>query len=162
MARGRKPKRQELSELDGSWSTHPERAREVVPTTSERPEPPLLVQTDELSLALWHETCDMLQSMRFLVKEDKPLIEAYILNYSLLLRCIQDIQKQGDTYIAENGNVKASGTATNYARYIQTHQKLLSELGLTPASRARLASPLDRSSSEENSVGQLLKKLSGK
>jgi P27 family predicted phage terminase small subunit len=161
MVRGRKPKRQELATRDGSWNTHPEREKEVVPTTCERPSPPLLVQADELTLALWDETCDILQSMRLLVAEDKPLIEAYVLNYALFLRCVQDIQKNGDTYVADNGNLKASGSATNYARYIQAHQKLLSELGLTPSSRARLASPVDRSASESNPVGDLLKKLGG-
>ena len=143
MVRGRKPKRQELATRDGSWNAHPEREKEVVPTTCERPSAPLLVQADELTLALWDETCDILQSMRLLVAEDKPLIEAYVLNY------------------ADNGNLKASGSATNYARYIQAHQKLLSELGLTPSSRARLASPVDRSASESNPVGDLLKKLGG-
>ncbi len=140
---------------------HPERAREVVPTTSERPSAPLLVQADELALALWAETCDMLQSMRMICKEDKPLLEAYVLNYVLFLRCVQDIHKNGDTYVADNGNLKASGSATNYARYIQSHHKLLAELGLTPSSRARLASPVDRSSSEDNPVGDLLRKLGG-
>ena len=131
----------------------------MVPTTSERPETPLLVQSDELTLALWEETCDTLGSMGMLVKEDKPLIEAYVMNYALFLRCVQDIQKNGDTYVADNGNLKASGTATNYARYIQVHQKLLSELGLTPSSRARLASPKSRTASERSPVGDLLKKL---
>ena len=162
MVRGRKPKRQELKEVDGSWSTHPGREREIVPVRDGIPEPSILVQSDELSLELWNETCELLQSMRFICKEDKPLIEAYCVNYSLYLRCTQNIIKEGDIYVSSDGNVKSNGYATNVARYAALHLKYMSELGLTPSARARLASPKDRSAEEDNPVGDLLKKLGAK
>lgn len=156
-----KPKRQELAQIDGTHKDNPARRKAIVPVRDKRPEPSLLVQADELSLSLWHETCDTLDFMGFLKYEDGPIIEAYILNYGLLLRCIQDLHKNGDTTVTRDGGTKASGAATNYGRYIQTHTKLLSELGLTPSARTRLAPPESRSKDEQNPVGDLLKKLAG-
>ena len=82
---GRKKTRQETAVAEGMDRLHPERQREIVPVTDDRPEPPLLVQADELCVALWNETCDVLQSMRFLVAEDKQVLESYVLNYRELL-----------------------------------------------------------------------------
>ena len=156
-----KHKRQELAAVDGTHKANAGRRKAIVPTTDKRPEPTLLVQSDELALALWHETCNTLDFMGFLKHEDGPIIEAYVLNYGLLLRCIQEIHKSGDTSITRDGGSKASGAATNYGRYIQTHIKLLSELGLTPSARTRLAPPESRSGNEQNPVGDLIKKLAG-
>lgn len=161
MVRGRKPLRQELKQVDGSSRVRPDRAKELVATRDETPEPSLIIQADELSLALWHETIDLLQNMKFLCLEDKPLIESYVLNYTLLLKCVQDMQQNGDTSITRDGGSKASGAATNYGRYASTHIKLLQELGLTPSARSRLAPPQTRNKDEDNPVGALLKKLSG-
>lgn len=156
-----KPKRQELAQIDGTHKDNPARRKAIVPVRDKRPEPSLLVQADELSLSLWHETCDTLDFMGFLKYEDGPTIEAYILNYGLLLRCIQDLHKNGDTTVTRDGGTKASGAATNYGRYIQTHIRLLSELGLTPSARTKLAPPESRSKEEQSPVGELLKKLAG-
>ena len=158
---GQKKRRQEVSVRNGSWNGKPHRKREIVPVRDGRPDAPLLVSGDELAMALWDETCDLLQGMRFLCLEDKPILEAYVLNYALLLRCIQDIQKNGDTYTNKDGGVKASGNATNYARFIQTHKRLLGELGLTPSSRASLAAPSNRKPGDDSKVGSLLEKLGG-
>lgn len=156
-----KHKRQELAQIDGTHKDNPARRKSVVPVRDKRPEPSLLVQGDELTLALWHETCDTLSFMGFLKYEDAPTIEAYVLNYGLLLRCIQEIHKNGDTTITRDGGSKASGAATNYGRYVQTHIRLLSELGLTPSSRTKLAPPESRNNSEDSAVGDLLRKLGG-
>ena len=159
--KGRKPKRQELRAVDGTDRANPERAKEIVPVRDDRPEPTAIVKSNDLTLALWHETCDTLQNMKFLCLEDAPLIEAYVLNYTLLLGCIQSMFKDGDTSITRDGGSKASGAATNYGRYSATHIKLLQELGLTPVARQRLAPPQSRSKEEDNPVGNLLKKLGG-
>ena len=156
-----KPKRQEIAAVDGTHKNNPNRKKAIVPTRSERPDPSLLIQGDELALAIWHETCDQLSFMGFLTLEDKPILESYTLNYALLLRCIQSLVKDGDTDVTREGGTRASGHATNYQRYMQTHIKLLSELGLTPSARVKLAPPESRSSQEDNPVGDLLKKLAG-
>lgn len=156
-----KHKRQEIAAVDGTHKNNPNRKKAIVPTRSERPDPTLIIQGDELSLALWHETCDQLSFMGFLTLEDKPIIESYVLNYSLLLRCTQELMKAGDTDTTREGGTRASGNATNYQRYMQTHIKLLNELGLTPSARVKLAPPESRSKDENNPVGDLLKKLAG-
>jgi len=156
-----KHKRQEIAAVDGTHKNNPERKKSIVPTRSERPDPPLLIQGDELALALWHETCDQLSFMGFLTLEDKPIIESYVLNYALLLGCIQNLRESGDIDTTREGGSRASGHATNYQRYMQTHIKLLSELGLTPSARVKLAPPESRSKDENNPVGDLLKKLAG-
>lgn len=159
--KGRKPKRQELRAVDGSDRANPERAKEIVPVRDDRPSPTAIVRANPLALALWEETCDTLQNMKFLCLEDAPVLEAYVLNYTLLLNCIQSMFKEGDTSTTRDGGTKASGSATNYGRYSATHIRLLTELGLTPVARQRLAPPQSRNKDESNPVGDLLKKLSG-
>jgi P27 family predicted phage terminase small subunit len=150
--------RQEAAVATGVNRLQPERQREIVPVTDERPQPPLLVQADELCLTLWNETCDVLQSMRFLVSEDKQILESYVLNYRELLVCAEELRSGGQTSPTANGT-KPSGASQNWGKLMSLHVKLLNELGLTPAARARLAPPKNRSSKEESSVGNLLKKL---
>ena len=150
--------RQEAAIANGVNRLNPERHREIVPVTDERPQPPLLVQADELCVALWNETCDVLQSMRFLVAEDKQILESYVLNYRELLVCAEELRNGGQTSPTQNGT-KPSGASQNWGRLMSLHIKLLNELGLTPSARARLAPPKNRSSQEDNSVGNLLKKL---
>lgn len=155
---GRKKTRQEAAVAEGMHRLHPERQQEIVPVTDSRPEPPLLVQADELCVALWNETCDVLQSMRFLVAEDKQVLESDVLNYRELLVCAEEMRNSGQTCPTANGS-KPSGASQNWGRLMGLHIKLLNELGLTPSARARLAPPKNRSSQEDNSVGNLLKKL---
>ncbi len=158
--RGPKPKRQEIKKNNGSDRVNPSRAKELVPVTDKRPEGPILIQSDELSLSLWNETCDVLQSMRFLCAEDKQVIEGYVLNYRELLLCAEEMHKYGNTSNSGDGGTRPSGASVNWTRLMGLHLKLLQELGLTPASRARLAAPASRSKDEKNDVGKLLKKLS--
>ena len=155
---GSKPLRQEYQQREGTNRLHPERRKEIVPTTDKRPEPPLLVQSDDLCLALWNETCDMLQSMRFLVAEDRQVLEAYVLNYRELLVCADEMRQHGATAESLTGS-KSTGAAQNWSKFMSLHLKLLNELGLTPAARAKLAPPENRSKKENNAVGKLIKKL---
>lgn len=159
--RGPKPKRQEITKHNGSETNRPSRAKELVPVTDKRPEPPIIVQGDELTLALWNETCDALQGMRFLCAEDKQLIESYVLNYRELILCAEEMHKCGNISATNDGGTRPSGASVNWARLMGLHLKLLQELGLTPSARARLAAPASRSKSEKTDVGNLLKKLSG-
>ena len=156
----RRPKNQKISAADGTFKKHPDREKEIIPVDSERPSPPLIVREDPICLAIWDETVDCVESMGLICTQDRDLLTAYVLNYRQLLICVKDIQDNGDTAITRDGGIRASGAATNYARYYQLHLKMMSELGLTPAARASLAPPKQRGEDDDSAVADLLKRLS--
>ena len=125
-----------------------------------RPEPTLLVSADDLTVAIWNETCDILDSMSILSKSDKFLLEAYCLNVRELYLLTQRIQKNGHAQISDDGSKKTDPDVVSYHKCMATHIKLMGELALTPQSRLRMVAP-EAGNASADKVGDLMKKLGG-
>jgi len=161
MKRGPKPKQVKLREQEGAYRGGKSKKPDELPTVLGRPSPSILVQSDDLSLAIYNETCDILQTMGVLTQQDGIMIEAFALNYRELALCIKDMQKNGIEAETQRGNGKSSVHTTNYHRFMATHLKLIGELGLTPSARLRMMPP-ERKGDSASPVDALLKKLGGK
>lgn len=161
MKRGPKPKQVKLREQEGAFRGGKTKKPSELPTVLGRPTPSILVQGDELSLAIYNETCDILQALGILTEQDGILIESFALNYRELALCIKDMQKNGIEAETQRGNGKSSVHTTNYHKFMATHLKLIGELGLTPSARLRMVPP-ERNPGSGSPVDDLLKKLGGK
>ena len=161
MKRGPKPKQVKLREQEGAFRGGKAKAPVELPTVIGRPSPSILVQSDDLSLAIYQETCDVLQTLGILTQQDGIMIEAFALNYRELALCIKDMQKNGIEAETQRGNGKSSVHTTNYHKFMGTHLKLMGELGLTPSARLRMVPP-ERKADSGSPVDALLKKLGGK
>ena len=161
MKRGPKNKQVKLREREGAFRCGKTRKPAELPTVLGRPSPSILVQADDLSLAIYNETCDTLQTLGILTEQDGIMIESFALNYRELALCIKDMQTNGIESETQRGSGKSTVYTTNYHRFMATHLKLMSELGLTPSARLRMAPP-ERKSDSGSPVDELLRKLGGK
>ena len=162
MALGRPKSNPALLESEGYYRKHPDRRPdgETIKAIVGRPEPTLLVSSDDLTKTIWDETCDILDSMSILNTSDKFLIEAYCLNMRELYFLTQRIQKSGHSQISDDGTRKTDPDVVSYHKCMGTHIKLMGELGLTPQSRLRMVAP-DADNASSDKVGDLMKKLGG-
>jgi P27 family predicted phage terminase small subunit len=124
----------------------------------ERPLPPPIIQADAQALELFEKTLDALESMGVLAYEDAALIEAYAINYSLLLNTVAEIQKHGDTTVTDQG-IKANGLGVNFIKYLKEHRAMMASLGLTPSGRASIAGIMPANKKGDSAVADLLSKL---
>lgn len=155
---GRRPKRQEITEANGSARANPAQAKAHVPVTKEIPLPTEAVQQCEKATAYWHKITEQLALMGFICKEDEHVLEQLCLNYVLLMSTYEQIRRHGDSDLTAAGAVKSNGYHINYKNYQAIHSKLLDQLGLTPTGRASLAPPL-KHVQENDPVNDLLSKL---
>ncbi len=161
MKRGPKPKQVKLRESEGAFRGGKTKKPAELPTVLGRPSPSILVQADELSLAIYNETCDILQDMGILTQQDGIMIEAFSLNYRELALCFKEMQANGIESETQRGSGKSTVHTTNAHKFMATHIKLMGELGLTPSARLRMVPP-ERKTDSGSPVDDLLKKLGGK
>lgn len=155
----RRPKRQEVTSLNGSANVKKSRVKATVPITKEVPLPTELVQACPRATKYWHHIVGQLSKMGFICVEDEHVIEQLCINYVLLVKTVELIRKHEDTDLTAAGAVKSNGYHNNYKNYQAIHSKLLDQLGLTPTGRASLAPPLN--TVENSGVTELLSKLAG-
>ena len=156
---GRKCANPKLLEISGHYRKNGGRPEAEIPTESSRPLPSLLIQSDELTLALFNETCESLESMGILAKQDLALIEAYVCNYRELVLAIEQMRKEGPVVEGTRGP-KTNPIVTHYHNLMSSHRLMLGELGLTPSARAKMVKPT-ANRSEGDPVGELMKRLGG-
>jgi phage terminase small subunit len=130
MKRGPKPKQVKLREQEGAFRGGKTQKPAELPTVLGRPSPSILVQADDLSLAIYNETCDILQTLGILTEQDGVLLEAFALNYRELALCVKDMQQNGIEAETQRGNGKSSVHTTNYHKFLAVHLKMIGELGL--------------------------------
>lgn len=112
---------------------------------------------------VWQATIPILKAMEAVKKTDMSIVEAFCLNYEIMVNAYKDIQEHGQiqgiwkTVVLPTGEVlkdengKPKSDFQGYKRNPSTQifdaatakiRSLASELGLTPASRASLISAL--------------------
>jgi P27 family predicted phage terminase small subunit len=141
---GRRPKPTRLKVLTGSRRVRRD-GREPVPPSGVPPRPPDL---DEVGQAEWDRLIPALARLGLLTQIDWTLPWLYCDTYSECVRMRWALaQAAGGGFVvrAPDGSVKANPLYIQYLKAKHQLRLLLGEMGLTPASRARLvaASPVE-------------------
>ncbi len=141
---GRKPLATAVKKHKGSFINQPGRENKNEPLPPKGwPKKTPLVAADPLASAKWDETCQLLQDMDVLTKADKDLLELFCMNYSQYIALLKKIQKIG--IITEFTNhrgetvMKRSPYQAELGKITDRQAKLLTEFGLTPSSRSKIA-----------------------
>jgi len=160
MVRGRKPTNPKLLEAGGSYKSNPNRqpaeeiaVREGVPTASP------LVQTSEVAVAIWDNVVDLLVEMDVVNQTDVYLIEQFVLNYMNMLHLQKTLMNEGFTIDDGRESIKKHPSTSTLTAAQTLHVKLLSEMGLTPSARARMATP--KGNKADDPIAKLLDGLKG-
>ncbi len=165
MARTGRPKSNpQLLEASGAYEKNPSRrpdAATAIKAIVGRPAPSILIQADELTLSIFNETCDVLDSMSILNTSDRFLIEAYCLNSRELFYLSKLIQDNGHGQLKDDGTRVTCPNVVSWHKCMGTHVKLMSELGLTPQARMRMVAP-EAQNAGADKVTDLMSKLGGK
>lgn len=143
MTRGRKPLAAEHKEATGAYRIHPERRNKDAPKADgDQPEMPLDFGPHESQK--WGELCKDLKKNGVLSSDNREILIAYCTAYAGWMRCRELIRKTDVVIITKDKNGK-SGIGRNPVsvelhKYREEMNRLLPELGLTPASRQKLTS----------------------
>lgn len=160
MTRGRKPRAIEVSEAAGAYRRNPQRRpTNNIKAASELPTKPELVSSCPVASSVWDEVTDALKQANILSRTDTHLLTRYVLTYAEWTRLAAHIQKHGHSN--EKGGSSAESVA--FFKLSSEHGKLMSELGLSPSSRARLSvATSDPNDAKANSdLGAYLRAVKG-
>lgn len=102
-----------------------------------RPVCPDHIREDEVALKQWERTCDHLESMGILAECDDHIIEQFASLYSLWVQAKDNVKKVG-AVVEQGVGLKQSPYVQIYLSLHQSLMRMLTELGLSPAARARL------------------------
>ncbi len=121
---------------NGSFVGKPGRFNSKEPQVStERPKLPTSLHKDPIAKRTWHRILDYLTDMKVIAITDSELVETYASNQSLLLR-------SRDGMNTDNDKLQREATA-NFHKCLDRSPKLLTEFGLTSASRSKLVARTD-------------------
>jgi len=159
MTRGRKPRALEVQEASGSLRKNPHRRpKNAIQADQRIPEAPEYVRADKTASTVWDETVDVLKDCGILSKTDTHLLTSYVTTYSEWVKCYQHVSQHG--HKDENG--KTSPESVTFHKLADRHTKLLSELGLSPSSRARLSVATSQEAKEETtSLASIISAMKG-
>jgi len=159
MTRGRKPRALEVQQASGAFEKNPNRKPVVTVRGADGdPVPPDFIVSDETALKVWDEVVEVLRAANILTRTDTHLLATYCSTYSQWSRLHTHLSKMG--HADENG--KTSPESVAYFKLSAQHLKLVSELGLSPSSRARLSvAKSDAQEEEATSLASIIAKIKG-
>lgn len=126
-----------VKEENGSYKKDPQRKNHREPSSS-KSEPTMPRHLCKTAKKVWRQTCDILREMGMLSRTDAHLLEHYSITYAEYLKLYEIVQQEG--HIHESGS-RITPASTAMSRLASEHIKLVTELGLTPASRGKLSLP---------------------
>ena len=143
MARGRKQLAAEVKQATGAFRKNPQRKNKAAPVADgQAPEMPTWFSQRESEK--WNELTRDLNLNGVLASDTREILVAYCTAYDKWMEArehventglaIEGVDKQGNTTITRNAYVSEMN------RFREQMNKLLPELGLTPASRQKLTS----------------------
>ena len=159
MTRGRKPLATEVAEANGSYRKNPARRPKHTITGSDGiPVKPDFVELDETASAVWDETVSVLKDCNILSETDSHLLTNYVVTYSEWKKAAIHVSKHGH----ENEDGKTSTQSVTFHKLADRHMKLMSELGLSPSSRARLSVATSKDQEHQGpTIASIIKELKG-
>jgi len=142
MTKGRKRLAPEIHEANGTYRIHPERRNKQAPTVdNERPVMP--DDFDEHEQKKWEQLCKILEKNRVMSTDLIEIITAYCTAYGGWMRARDAVRKTGIVLVqktSEGTEIKRNPFSVELHKYRDQMNKLLPELGLTPASRGKVSS----------------------
>jgi len=141
--RGRKPLAPELRLLKGGGNGRKPRARGLVVENPASPiagEPKMPPEFDERDAAKWHEVVDLLREQGTLGRENGDVIRLYVIAYRESVEARKHLREHGPIVPAPRTGVPMHNPYRTVALSAEAVLvKLQAELGMTPASRSRVA-----------------------
>ena len=158
--RGRKPNNPKLMEAQGAYEANPHRKPAVELTVREgTPEPTPAVQSNKITQQIWDNTVDLLVDLDIINQTDVFLIESFVLNYANYLTLNAQLMREGFTVDDGKGGIKKHPSTSTLKAAQDMHLRYMSEMGLTPSARARMANPTG--AKKDDPVAKLLEGLKG-
>ena len=142
---GRKPLAAEIKVATGAYRKNPQlRNKQAPKANGQRPVMPEWF--DEHETEKWNELVDDLTKNGVISSDNREILIAYCTAYSKWREAMAKVNEEGlvDTIIDQAGNTKT--TVSGWAKTMNAHRehmnKLLPEMGLTPASRQKVSKVL--------------------
>jgi P27 family predicted phage terminase small subunit len=137
---GRRPKPTALRILEGTAKGPPKREPSApvgVPPMPER------LKVDEIAMAKWHELAGILSRMGVLTTGDGEALATLCEVHSAEQSCLLQLRAGGAVMHTDLGGVKPNPAGPLYRSLVAMKASLLSEFGLTPSSRTKLATQVE-------------------
>ena len=166
MTQGRRRLAPEVHESKGTFNVHPERRNKRAPK-SDNARPKMPDDFDEHEKKKWGQLCKILEKNRVMSTDIVEIITAYCTAYGGWMRARDMVRKTGIVFITkEKGpdgkdvvkDIKRNPFSVELHKYRDQMNKLLPELGLTPASRGKVSS-IDAGDDEENPFASIMARM---
>lgn len=162
MARGRRRIAPEIHEASGAYRKNPKRRNKDAPKANgDRPKMPSYFSEHERSK--WEEICETLESNGIMSTDCLEILIAYCTAYGGWMKAREAVQRTGIVLVQKIDGVtevKRNPFSVELHKYRDEMNRLLPELGLTPASRSKLKVVDD--DKDESAFSALLSRMSGK
>jgi P27 family predicted phage terminase small subunit len=133
---GRRPKPTALKILDGT-ERGPRKQEPGLPAGV--PPMPERLKVDAVAMAQWHELAGILTRMGVLTLADGEALATLCEVHSAEQSCLLQLRAGGAVMHTDLGGVKPNPAGPMYRSLVSQKAALLSEFGLTPSSRTKLA-----------------------
>lgn len=140
MGAGRPAKPTALKELAGNPGKRAINQREPKPRTKKPKMPNHLNAQARIE---WTRVVKELAAMKLLTSADADALAMYCETYARWVDASKCLAEKGMVHITENGYPVLSPYVTIVNQFMRTMQRLLTEFGMTPASRSRIQLPED-------------------
>ena len=162
MTQGRKRLAPEVHEAKGTFNVHPERRNKRAPK-SDNARPKMPDDFDEHEKKKWGQLCKILEKNRVMSTDLVEILTAYCTAYGGWMRARDAVRKTGIVIIEKTPDgkikdIKRNPFSVELHKYRDQMNKLLPELGLTPASRSRVSST-DPGDSEDNPFAEIMARM---
>jgi P27 family predicted phage terminase small subunit len=142
MTRGRKPKPREVQIAEGRHLKNPQRFKDEPPPTSPD-EPAMPSHFEGLEVDAWQSIEQVLRAAGLWSATYQVTLELYCETYANYREAVANVKKfrQASAFKDKDGNLQTRRNAYSVElhKYKDEVLKLLTEMGLTPSSRARVA-----------------------
>ena len=133
---GRRPKPTALKILEG---TQKGRAKREPALPAGVPPMPKRLEVDQVAVEKWRELSDILTRMGVLTLGDGEALATLCEVHSAEQSCLLQLRAGGAVMHTDLGGVKPNPAGSLYRSLVSQKAALLSEFGLTPSSRTKLA-----------------------
>jgi P27 family predicted phage terminase small subunit len=137
---GRRPKPTKLKLLDGT-QRGPVKSEPSLPAGV--PPMPDRLQVDAVAMAQWHELAGILTRMGVLTLADGEALATLCEVHSAEQSCLLQLRAGGAVMHTDLGGIKPNPAGPMYRSLVAQKASLLSEFGLTPSSRTKLATHIE-------------------
>jgi len=114
---------------------------------------------DRISSRLWTQLVPVLNKSGLITEQDKPVVEAFVMAYSMMRQAWDNVKENGTTYISDSGRMYKNPSVDILSDQQTKLRMLGNELGLTPQSRANMIDLASTDDTEE--FKELMKQFGG-